>query len=274
MKKTLATLALALIGSLMMVAPAEAHDGPIGEHILGHRCRTYDTKVTNEDTVAALRDTAEIPGAICEIDAIRIADGTVVVIHDGTWKRTADPASLKRAGVSPTSQVKRARWSQVSKIRTKGGEPIPRLEDMIDAAAQYDIPLIVDVRNAFPQTQTNNLVKYATDRGADVRYYQLLQGNCTSTVINRFRTAGAKVGVKLLGECPMTADQMAALGATFTQQVSWFLSDTFLVRAKELGIEVGVLDRGMTEARAQSLYARGVMRFLLDRPKEALGWNL
>ena len=275
MKKTLATLALALIGSLLMIAPAEAHTGRAGDHILGHRCRTYDASVTNEDTVAALRDTARnVPGAICEIDAVRIADGTVIVWHDGTWRRVADAASLRRAGVRPGDRVNRANWRQVSQIRTKGGEPVPRLEDMIRAAAQEGIVLAVDVRNAIPQTQADGLVELATSLGADVRYYQLVQGRCATTIINRFRTAGADVGIKLLGECPMTAERMQQLGATFTQQLSFLLSDGFIADANARGIEVGVLDRGMTEDRAKSLIARGVSRVLLDRPAEAVGWDI
>ena len=66
-------LALALVGGVLTYAPAAEAAGNPGDHVLGHRCRTYETKVTNENTVEALRDTSEMPGAICEIDAITIA---------------------------------------------------------------------------------------------------------------------------------------------------------------------------------------------------------
>jgi glycerophosphoryl diester phosphodiesterase len=273
MKKTLGAIALALVSGLLTSAPVEAHTPDPGDHVLGHRCRTYDAAVTNENTVLALSDTAGVPGAICEIDAVRISDGTVIIWHDGTWNRVANHSTLP-AGVSPSSAVTSATWSQVSQIRTKGGQPVPRLEDMIAAAARYNIALAVDLRNAVPATQAATFVRQATSLGADVRYYQLLRASCSTTVISRFRNAGARVGVKILGDCPMTAQQMRSVGATFTQQLSFRLTDAFLDEADALGIEVGVLDRGMTEATAQTLIARGVDRVLLDRPRDALGWDI
>jgi glycerophosphoryl diester phosphodiesterase len=269
LKKTLGVLALALVGGVLtVIPPAQAADP--GDHVLGHRCRTYENRVTNENTVESLRDTAEMPGAICEIDSVTIADGTVIVVHDGTWRRTADASTLP-AGVTRESRVVNATWAQVRQIRTKGGEPIPRLEDMIRAAGQYDIGLYVDMRNRIPNP--DYFVNLANQVGAtEVGYYQLLQGNCSSRNTDRMRAAGATVGVKLLFECPTTPAQMQAMGATFTQQPSFRLTDAFLADANARGITVGVLDRGMTETYAEALLARGVSKFLLDRPKDALGW--
>ena len=268
LKKTLGVLALAMVGGLLtVIPPAQAADP--GDHVLGHRCRTYENRVTNENTVESLRDTAEMPGAICEIDSVTIADGTVIVVHDGTWRRTADASTLP-AGVTQDSRVVNATWAQVSQIRTKGGEPIPRLEDMIRAAGQYDIGMYVDMRNRIPNPSF--FVNLANQVGADVGYYQLLQGNCSHGNTDRMRDAGARIGVKLLGECPTTPAQMQAMGATFTQQISFRLTDAYIADANARGITVGVLDRGMTEATAEALLARGVSKFLLDRPKDALGW--
>jgi glycerophosphoryl diester phosphodiesterase len=268
-RKTLGVLALALVGGVLTYAPAAQAAGTPGDHVLGHRCRTYETKVTNENTVEALRDTAEMPGAICEIDAITIADGTVVVVHDGTFRRVGK-ASTFPAGVTATTRVANTTWAQVSQIRTKGGQPIARLEDMIRAAGQYHIGLYVDMRNRLPNPSA--LVTLANQVGANVGYYQLLQGNCSHANIDRMRAAGAPVGVKLLGECPTTPAQMQAMGATFTQQISFFMTDAYIADARARGITVGVLDRGMTEATAEALAARGVQKFLLNEPKEALTW--
>jgi glycerophosphoryl diester phosphodiesterase len=268
-KKTLGVLALALVGGLLVNPPAAEAAGNPGDHVLGHRCRTYDTKVTNENTVEALRDTSEVPGAICEIDAITIADGTVVVVHDGTFRRVGNASTFPR-GVTTSTRVASTTWAQVSQIRTKGGQPIARLEDMIQAAGQFHVGLYVDMRNRIPNPST--FVSLANQVDANVGYYQLLQGNCTHTNIDRMRAAGAPVGVKLLGDCPTTPAQMQAMGATFTQQLSFFLSDAYIADANARGITVGVLDRGMTEDRAEALLARGVQKFLLDHPKDALTW--
>ena len=208
LKKTLGVLALAMVGGVLtVIPPAQAADP--GDHVLGHRCRTYENRVTNENTVESLRDTSEMPGAICEIDSVTIADGTVIVVHDGTWRRTADASTLP-AGVTRESRVVNATWAQVRQIRTKGGEPIPRLEDMIVAAGQYDIGMYVDMRNRIPNPSF--FVNLANQVGADVGYYQLLQGNCSHGNTDRMRDAGARIGVKLLGECPTTPAQMQAMG--------------------------------------------------------------
>ena len=102
-------------------APA---DSLAGGKLIGHRCRTYDPAVTNEDTVAALIDTSGVAGAWCEVDAWTLADGTVIIWHDATWGRVANHATLP-ARLQPSSRVKDATWAQVSQIRTKGGNPSP-----------------------------------------------------------------------------------------------------------------------------------------------------
>jgi hypothetical protein len=277
MKKTLAMLALALIGSLLMIAPAEAHDGPVGDHLMGHRCRMYERAVSNENTPFAVADlAARVPGAICEIDAARIATGEVIAWHDLTWRRVADPASLRRAGVEPTDRVANATWAQVSQIRTRGGEPVARLEDMIDAAAEYDVTLAVDIRARLGNASVaSRLVDYAEQRGADVRYYQLITASCGTPHTDLFRAAGAVVGVKILRQCTtITPAQIEARGFAFTQQPGFGLSSAYLADMNARGIDVGVLVGGETEDRARSLLQSGVKRILLDDPTTALGWNI
>jgi len=266
--KAAGVIAAAVVGSLLAMPQAQA--AAPGDYIFGHRCRVYDRAVNNENTVLALREISQsLPGASCEIDAVKIADGTVIVWHDGTWNRVANPNTLP-SGVSPSSKVLNATWAQVRQIRTRGGQPVARLQDMIDAAAQYNVKLVVDIRNSLPNPQ--GLVDYATQRGADVSYYQLVKRSCNTPNIDKFRAAGAKVGVKLLGECNLTPAQIAAKGATFTQQISFSLTDAYLADMDSRGIAVGVLDRGMTETKAEQLRARGVDRFLLDNPAVAADW--
>jgi hypothetical protein len=269
MKTLFAALMLAVLGSVLTAVPAEAHHARPGDHVLGHRCRTYDAAVSNENTVTALMDTAGVSGAVCEIDAVRISDGTVIVWHDPTWNRVANISTLP-TGVSRSDPVTRATWAQVSQIRTKGGSRVARLEDMIAASGTYGVPLMVELRNA-PRNPAA-LVNLARQRGADVSYYQAVGDACRTGTIDPFRTAGAKVGIKLLSNCAITPAQMRARGISFTQQLSFRLSDAYLSESVANGISVGVLDRGMTEATAEDLVRRGVSRVMMDRPRDALGW--
>jgi len=67
---TLAGLLALALSSLVVASPAEAVPA---SKLLGHRCHVYDASVTNEDTVAALKDVAAgAPGAWCEIDKQRL----------------------------------------------------------------------------------------------------------------------------------------------------------------------------------------------------------
>jgi hypothetical protein len=273
MKKLVAVVAAAFVGIPLAVAPAEAHHARPGDHVAGHRCRTYDDSVTNENTRAALIDTAGVAGAVCETDAWRISDGTVIVWHDVRWRRVADHESLRRVGIDPDDRIVEATWEQVRQIQTKGGEPVLRMEQMIDLSAQYDIPLMVDIRNRLRSEA--ELVEYADRQGADVWWYGLINASCLTRNVDPFLAADApRVGVKILRSCPLTPSQLEARGFTFTSEVSFRLTDAYLADANSRGIDIGVLDGAetMTEERAEDLVARGVTRLLLDRPRQALTW--
>jgi glycerophosphoryl diester phosphodiesterase len=236
----------------------------------------YERAVSNENTPFALADLAtRVPGAICEIDTWRIADGTVIVWHDRDWRRVADPDTLP-AGVGPRDRVTEATWEQVRQIRTRGGEPVARLNDMIDAAAQYDVTVAVDMRNRIGNINVARpFVERANQAGADVRYYQLIPASCATRSTDPFRDAGAMVGVKILRQCTtITPAEIDQRGFSFTQQPGFFLSDAYLQEMDARGIDVGVLAGGDTEDRARSLIQRGVDRILLDDPVVALGWNI
>lgn len=272
-RNSLSTLALALVGGMLVAPPAEADHARPGDHVAGHRCRTYDRAVSNENTPVALADTAEgLPGAICEIDTMTLADGTIIVWHDVDWRRVADPNTLP-AGISPDDRVVNATWEQVRLIRTRGGEPVARLEDMIDASVQYDIPLWVDIRRRIRPATATRLVQYADNVGADVSYYQLIPNDCNTRNIDPFRAAGAKVGIKILRACTtITPAELAAKGVTFTQQLSFALTDSYIAAMTNAGISVGTLNKGMTQLAAEALIDRGVSRVLLDRPRDAVNW--
>ena len=270
--KFVVAVSAALVGGLLTAVPAEADHGEPGDHVAGHRCRTYDRAVSNENTRAALIDTAGIPGAVCETDAWQIADGTIIIWHDRRWRRVADHSTLRAVGIDPDDSITEATWEQVSQIRTRGGEPVLRIEQMIDASAQYDIPLMVDIRNRL--SGAPELVQYANDKGADVWYYGLINASCRTRNVDPFRDAGARVGVKILRVCPLTPAEIEDRGFSFTSQTTSSVTDAYLADANSRGIEVGVLSGAatMTEQQAEALVDRGVTRMLLDRPRQALDW--
>ena len=263
-------MALVLAAAGVVTAPAEAVPGT---QIAGHRCRTtWPTGATKENTLAALADISSIPGVWCETDVWKLADGTLITWHDPTWKRVADPNSLTLAGLSPTDPVVNATASQVSLVRTKGGEPVPTLEQMIDASAAAAIPLLVEVKNSVPDP--GRLVAYAQTVGAIVTYYRTPQTTkCTTKPIDTLKAAGAAIGVRLTptGACQMTPEQAKAKGVSLVSQGASKATSDYISGFH--AVEIKVFVRDGTALTSQDLVARGADRLLVGDPHAALTWS-
>lgn len=252
----------------MTAAPASA---ATGDTLLGHRCSLYPAATTIENTVAAVADVSQYAGIWCEIDARRLADGTLISFHDPTWKRVADPDSLLAAGVTADSPVAQATWEQVSLIRTKGGAPIARIEDMITAAAQYDVGLIAELKGARASAATaKRLVDLASSLGADVWWYQNPERSCTLRKSEPFKTAGAKIGVKMTLSCPFTPVELRERGATFiTERPSLLTKESVTALTAE---GVTSVARNGTAKNIKGLLENGVWRVMTNSPKDAMNW--
>ena len=261
----LATFVLMISGVVLSVAPASSL---AGGKLIGHRCRTYDRAVTNEDTVAALVDTSRVAGAWCEVDAWTIADGTVIIWHDSTWGRVADHDTLP-AGVEPSSLVKDATWDQVSQIRTKGGRPVPQLGRMIDVSGGRGVPLVVDIRNTIASPET--WVDRAIASGARVRYYTPEAPECRTTVLDRMHDAGAPIGLKLGAASPcLTPEQMESRGISFVNQPGKTVTAAYSEELLAHGIKVYA--GGVSRLNARSLLRKGATRLVVNRPRAASNW--
>jgi len=260
-------LGLLFLAMTSLVVAAPAHAVPASK-LLGHRCHVYDTTPTNEDTVAALKDVAAgAPGSWCEIDAWRISDGTMIVFHDLTWNRVADRSTLPK-GIAPSDQVTKATWSQVNQIRTKGGQPVPTLQTMIDASAKYHVPLLVEVKNSV--TDPQGLVNYAKNAGATVSYYRDPTSACVTTSIDPLQKAGAKVGVKLSNATTCSVAQLQAKHISFVTQEYWVATAAYDKSLKNIG--VSVYSRGDTKNTSKTTLANGAAMLLVPDPRVDLAW--
>ncbi len=258
-------LLLLVLSSFVAAAPADAVPA---SKLLGHRCHLYDPAVTNEDTVAALEDVAkEAPGAWCEIDAWRISDGTLIVFHDLTWGRVADSSTLP-SGVAPTDKITKATWAQVSQIRTKGGQPIPKLQTMIDASAQYHVPLLVEVKNSIPDP--GGLVTYAKSKGATVSYYREPDTSCGTSQLDGLQKAGARIGIKLSSATACTPAQLQARHVSFVTQLYWIATAQYDQSLSQVGVVVYA--RGTNRNTSATTLANGAVKLLCPDPAVALSW--
>jgi len=100
--------------------------------ILGHRGAPRDAP---ENTMRAFRLALEQGADGIEFDVQPSADGVPVVLHDDTLDRTADS----------TGDVSLLAWDQISRARS-GGEPVPRLEEVVAWAAETGAFLNVEIK--------------------------------------------------------------------------------------------------------------------------------
>ena len=110
--------------------PFLEHDGPLA---FAHRGGAAGGL---ENSMAAFGRAVELGYRYLETDVHATADGVLLAFHDSTLDRLTD-----RRG-----RVARLPWSEVSRARIGGVEPIPLLEDLL--GAWPDIRLNVDVKEA------------------------------------------------------------------------------------------------------------------------------
>ncbi len=108
--------------------PYLEHDGPIA---FAHRGGAADGL---ENSMAAFSRAVELGYRYLETDVHATADGELLAFHDASLDRVTD-----RAG-----RVTGLPWSEVSRARIGGVEPIPRLADLL--GAWPDVRLNIDVK--------------------------------------------------------------------------------------------------------------------------------
>ncbi len=122
-----------------------------------------------ENSVSGLEALIEAGVMMAEIDIARIRDGTLISFHDGVWEE-------KSSGTGPVVSTRRADFERI-RLRTRengpiGGEPVPTLEAMLDAArgriyleldfkTSADIPRVVDLVRA--RGMEDEVILIATD---------------------------------------------------------------------------------------------------------------
>jgi glycerophosphoryl diester phosphodiesterase len=84
---------------------------------------TYPPNVGVENSMAAFRRAIDMGYRYLETDVHATADGVLVAFHDDTLDRVTDRHGL----------VAELPWAEVSRARIGGREPIPRLEELLEA---------------------------------------------------------------------------------------------------------------------------------------------
>jgi glycerophosphoryl diester phosphodiesterase len=102
------------------VYPYLDHDGPIA---MAHRGGAlHPDNIGYENSLHAFQNAVDLGYRYLETDLHATSDGVVIAFHDSKLDRVTD-----RTGV-----VAELPWSEVSKARINGHEPIPRLDELLE----------------------------------------------------------------------------------------------------------------------------------------------
>jgi glycerophosphoryl diester phosphodiesterase len=107
-------------------------------YMVGHRGAMG---LAPENTIASLQKAVDHHVNLIEVDVHRTVDGELVVIHDNSLTRTTNG----------DGKIKEMTWAELSQLEAGShfslefaGEPIPRLQDVIDFCKANDVILVLE----------------------------------------------------------------------------------------------------------------------------------
>jgi glycerophosphoryl diester phosphodiesterase len=134
------------------VYPYLVHDGPIA---MAHRGGAlHPDNIGYENSLRAFEHAAKLGYRYLETDLHATRDGVVIAFHDSRLDRVTD-----RTGV-----VAELPWSEVSKAKINGHEPIPRLDELLEHFPQLKFNLDIKAENGLKPTADVLRAANAIDR--------------------------------------------------------------------------------------------------------------
>ncbi|RLG85779.1 MAG: hypothetical protein DRO39_04745 [Thermoprotei archaeon] len=199
-----------------------------------------------ENTLKAVLKAIELGADGVEIDIRFSAEGVPVVIHDSDLRRVA--------GISRS--VSEMRLEELKRVRVFGREPIPTLEEVMDAVAGR-VLLILDVKDPGHE---DSIAKILSSRG----YENVVVASFLPRVIRRFRQLLPRVATALYTFRRSTAIRDASsLGIDVLLLRHNVVTSELVSKAHRLGIKVITwVVNDLEEARRQLSY--GVDGFFTD----------
>ena len=119
--------------------------------VVGHRGARG---LAPENTLAALEAAVEAGADAAEFDVQMTRDGVLVASHDPVVETDDGPLDIRGST-----------WEMVSRARVSG-EPIPRVEELLEAAEKRGIPLLLEVKEP---GDAPHLARLLAGRGAERR---------------------------------------------------------------------------------------------------------
>lgn len=225
--------------------------------VVGHRGNSAHAP---ENTLASAREAFDAGASVVEVDVRRSRDGHIVLLHDGTFQRTAgDPRKPEDMTLAEIKQLDAGSWKDA---RYKS-EPVPTLAEMLDLAKGRG-SLLLDLKQT---GLTADIARLVVERGMED---QVLLGPWTVAEAAAARASLPNAPIVLI--CSVPAKRQAG-----------YLRDLLLVGVRGFNAAYGSLtpefmreaaQRGMAvyawtvngPADMQRLASLGVTGILTDDP--------
>ncbi|MBW9210212.1 glycerophosphodiester phosphodiesterase [Mumia sp. zg.B21] len=227
--------------------------------------------VAPENTLAAVAAAVAIGVDAVEIDVQSTRDGTPVVVHDPTLARTTDVARRHPGRAHDpvwtfTDDEVRRLDAGSGRGAAFAGEPVPTLEQMLDALRATGVALLVEIKN--PETQPRLV-------GAVAEVLRCFSPGVSVTAQSFHAPALREFG-RLLPEVPRgllvhSTPRQPRLEAWADAVNPWHgaVTSAYVRRAQLAGLETNVWTANAPAAILRAADA-GVEGIITDRPQRAL----
>lgn len=211
-------------------------DGPIA---MAHRGFSLDGR---ENSMVAFAAAVDLGLRFLETDVHATRDGVLLAFHDARLDRVTDGHGA----------IADQPWSVVSKVRIAGVEPIPRLEEVLDAWPDVRVNIDVKASGAIQplvqvigRTNAIDRVCVASFSGRRRAAVRRALGPRLATSVGPARTATWRLGGALPGAAGSVLTRLALRGAAAVQVPVRagplaVVTEDSLARAHEAGLQVHV----------------------------------
>lgn len=240
--------------------------------IFGHRGIEGPKDGTNENTLWALGRDVQF-GVSAEIDGWTTSDGVPVVFHDAKLCRVVAPEALAKFHLPCHTRVDSIPIATYKQLWTKGGEPLMTLNQALRFSGNHDLRLMLEIKY-------NEISPYWLRSKTD--YHQALvwpympakcvgSGDTRHPVTSGFTTQGFYTGVKYLGGCKPTPEQMANAAFRFVITSGSAITASYVAEVHRYGMKIGNFDSG-DPVVWQTMFNNGADIIIAPHPSRTERW--
>jgi len=220
-----------------------------------------------ENSISALEKLIAHGTLMAEIDIAAIRDGTPIIFHDGVW----DDHASSTGPVVATSPEVFARLRLKDTKGSVGGEPVPTLAAMLDAAKdriylEIDFKTSADMETAINMIRARNMVDHVVLIATDENEAEALASYAGEFLMSLPRArkrivANAKQGVWIGGGW-RNGDEKRIKGRHYVIGAQWKKNPAQLAKAA-LALDILVTDQALRYEPVAGLKTTGAFRACL-----------